>query len=322
MRIFILSWMACASLTASAQDFADEGWGDLGYSKPQAIVEPMPSAEIAAPEGEILLAAAEDDIPLALEPVNPVERTAIGSPVPKTASVANRRTGRVSNVSTLQNTHGVLTVEQKPAQFYLSPFGGMSDVVGNSTVTSTPRFAVGIQGGVLLSSSFLLSASYTYSDQALSLPREGSPFAGFFVNSTEAFNYRTNHVELGGRLYILGRESRVRPFFGGGFGWGKHFLNYAAANLQAVGYQPGFVQDMVLNQWNGFGELGTEVAITRALAIQLAFKFRGVLGVTTSVNSPEGSVATESADVTKQRVSDSISRNAAYTLGAGLSVVF
>jgi hypothetical protein len=78
----------------------------------------------------------------------------------------------------------------------------------------------------------------------------------------------------------------------------------------------------VINQFDGYGELGAEVAITRAFVIHGSFRFRGVLGMTSSVNSSEATASGEGFDNDKLAVGNSIGRNASYTVGAGLGLYF
>jgi hypothetical protein len=365
-KIGVWAWalLSLSGVATWAQtQLADEGWGDLGYSKTEAQVEAIPnsldlesvgsgespvepspealaasgvtSASIVTSENLTEASAVSNSDSVAVSQVLPdhealarqetLERSQQGlnkgsNREPKKSREEGRPSGSsrtFGNISTLKNSHGVMTQEAPPVQFYIAPFGGVSTIVGNTTVDASSRFAVGGQAGFLLSSNFLLNIAYTYSEHSLSGPRTGNTIV--FGAPQDVYRLKTNHLELGGRLFFLGRESRVRPFFGGGMGWGKSYLNYSTANLQALGYQPGFVKDFTLNQFDAFGELGAEVAITRAISVHAAFRLRGVLGTTTSANSD---LDAASYDAAKLAVGNSLRQTASYTLGAGLGIYF
>lgn len=344
---------------SSRADFADEGWGDLGYSKSEAEVEAIPesvdpssvepspeaiaantqSADEVMEQGESnslqTSTVTSEDLPRQVDSSQVVDNEALAraqseaeaaerannSKKSKPSSTASNSSGTgrsFGKINTVRNTHGVMTEEDSGVQFFVAPFGGMTSITGNTTVDSNPRYALGAQAGLLLTSNLLLGVSFTYSEQNLSGLRSNVT-NGMVGPTPDVFAYKSNSIEAGGKLFFLGRESRVRPFFGGGFGWGKSYLNYTAANLQALGYSPSYVNDFSISQFGAYGELGAEVAITRAVVVMAGFKLRGILSTTSSAEDA-GELA--ALDPTKVAVGNSLSRSASYSIGAGLGIYF
>ncbi|MBS1958932.1 MAG: hypothetical protein JST80_05620 [Bdellovibrionales bacterium] len=363
----VLSVALIVAGSSSRADVADEGWGDMGYSKASAEVEAIPSSidgdkvepspealransvtttQSSAESGEQVIASEESAAPVVDNDVvdngaRPLDRDNEAAARAETQAKADARakelnskkiaskpaknpaTGRneprsFGNISTARNTYGVETEENPGVQFYVSPFGGVTSVMGNTTVDVNPKYALGAQAGLLLTSNFLLNLGFTYSEQSLSAPRINNT-RGTIPATQDVFGLKSSHIEAGGRLFFLGREARIRPFFGGGFGWAKNYVNYNTANLQALGYQPQYVQDYTLSQFDGFGELGAEVAITRAIVATASFRLRGVLGVSTSADDAASAV---NYDTAKIAAGSSLSRSASYTVGAGVGIYF
>lgn len=213
------------------------------------------------------------------------------------------KTTSYDNISTVENTHGVLTEEKPPLQFYASPFAGVGSLFGSETVETAPRFATGVNAGVLISSNMLLQAGYTYAQYGVSTPVTLGTY------TPEAYNANSHSFEAGARMFFLGRESRFRPFFGGGLGYGTIRMNYATS------VQPS--TDFKIDQFKGYGEVGMEVAFTRMIVATAMVKFNGVLSHSNSL-ADQGS----SYDNSTATAGDAITRAASYTLGAGLGFYF
>ena len=312
--------LATISIRAHAQA-VESGWGDLGYTQPvpqvEAISESLSdeagSASTRAPEAQI---GNNDDIKLPdSESVSakPVKRAEV-----KSEEIPNSKPRRsFTNLSTVENTYGVMTEEKSGISLYISPFAGSSSVIGNDTADNNPQYAVGASAGLLISSNMLLEISYVHAEQNFSNPRINTT-QGVYVNSdANVFALKQNVIDAGIKLFILGRESRIRPFLGGGMGYSRGTLNYTTPYQQALANQAVYLSDFSINQYNGFGELGAEFAITRNIVATGSFRLHGVLGSSTS-----GDSAPLNYDPSKLDVGNSLSRTASYLISAGLGIYF
>jgi|GEM_PF-2536680 len=227
----------------------------------------------------------------------------------------------LANISTVQNTYGVETEEKTPVKLYVSPFGGMTSLFGNTTADASAKYAAGIDAGLLISSNMLLEVGYTYSEQNLSNPRDNTTSSVLMgAGMSNVYVLKQNNFDAGVKLFFLGRESRFRPFFGGGFGYARSYLNYNPQYQSTLGYQSQYMSDFITNQVTGFGQVGAEFAFTRSVVLTAMFKLDGILSSSTS--APEGSVASQGSDSGRMTVGNSLSRTASYTIGAGLGVYF
>ncbi len=288
-------------LTARAEKSPSD-WGDLGYSKG---VEPEVEA---IPEEEISATAAEEADPLTKLSDPPPTGVEVETPQRSSSSAS-------SSISTIKNTYGVLTEENHPIRVFGAPILGFGSVVGMDAAEVSPRYALGASVGLLISSHILIEASYVHLIQDFINPRTlaMNPIPGFPV-----FTLKQDVIDAGAKLFILGRESRFRPFVGGGVSWTRGVLNYSQENLAMLSGQAMFMDDFTLSQFGGFGELGAEIAITKDLVANLGFKLSGVL--TSSTTNDKG--LNYSIDPSKSDVGNSVSRSLSYLLGAGVGIYF
>jgi outer membrane protein W len=290
-----------------------EDWGDTNYVNPSTTevqAEEIPSsiADENEPKAitEDALASANEDSYRdgAVQKENIEEK-----PVEKRSSRSS-----VTNISTVRNTYGVMTEEKPGLKLYAAPFGGISSVVGNATADASARYALGATVGLLVSSNMMIEVGYTYSEQNLSNPRSSTLGAFVGAGTTDVFALKQNSFDAGVKLFFLGRESRFRPFFGGGMGYSKSYLNYTPNYQLVLGNQPQYASDFVTNQYTGFGEVGAEFAFTKAVVATAMFKLNGVLSSNTTNPNATDSI--------KGTVGDSLSRTASYTVGAGVGIYF
>lgn len=325
---FLLALVVLVGGSAMAEE-----WGDTSYTQPSASssdaqVEQIP-ASIADDSDTVAEADTSTNSSLVSEDLlsNANEETyaseehadvAEEKSVEEKPARAEREVSRssVTNISTVRNTYGVETEEKPGLKLYVSPFAGISSVMGNTTADATPQYAAGASIGLLISRSMMLEASYTYAEQNLSNPRYNTT-SGIMMGTgvPNVFSLKTNAFDAGVKLFFLGRESRFRPYFGGGMGYTKSYLNYTSSYQQVLGYQSQYVNDYVTNQVTGFGQLGAEFAITKAIVVNAAFKLAGIF-------SSDTTAATTNLDASKLEVGNSLSRTASYTVAAGVGIYF
>lgn len=316
------------SIRAKATESTDS-WGELGYTNPGPVVEEIPEtisedaptlslAEAPSPtNSSVAIEDSELDKPMAVKITKSSrDTTVVAEDLPLEEAPKKKK---MTDISTVENTYGVMTEEKQKISVYVAPFGGVASVVGNDTSDTTPKGAMGITAGALISSNMLIFGTYTYSLQNFSNPRRNAS-NGIALASADLFEMKQNSFEGGVRLYVLGRESRVRPFLSGGMGISKGTLNYTAQNQQVLAqYSPIYANEFTISQVNGFGEVGAEIAITKQIVASASFKLRGVLSSSTSGGD---SANAGNYDPSKLDVGNSLSRSTSFVMGAGLGVYF
>ena len=307
------------STPTNAEPAAPESWGDLGYTHPasadvqvipESAPEPVANAAVDTDAREVPSTAEATQVvkeePSAPRAVTPADVN-IASDLSSSSSSRSSSNSH-SNISTVENTYGVMTEEKPPIQLFAAPFAGFTSSVGNTTVQTSPLYAAGATLGLLISGNIMINASFTHSEQGLSYPNLNAGFANTSV-STDVFRMKTNEFDAGARLFFLGRESKLRPFFGAGMGYGSVAINYDA--FQPIG---GMTSDYTINQFKGFGELGAEFAFTRAIVAMATFKLDGVLS--------NSSNADANTDQQKLIAGTSLSSTSTYTVGVGVGFYF
>jgi len=295
------------SFKSHAAPASGSDWGDLGYAQAiDPVVESLPSEEEELAQRESLEMAPPQELePVKSEPLRP-------------EPVASEPMKSFSRISTVKNTYGVLTEERTPIRFYAAPLFGFGSVMGTDTADVMPRYALGGSVGFLISNNIRLEGAYVYQVQDFTNPRINTLGGSLPLGLGPTLALKQNQFSAGAKLFILGRESRLRPYVGGGVNWTRGTLNYSTESLQFLSGQPQYLTDFTLNQFGGFGELGTEIAITRAFVAQVSFKLSGVITSSTS-NDKTLNLA---IDPGKSDIGNSVSRSASYLLGAGLGIYF
>ena len=285
-------------MNVEAADLKSENWGDLGYAKTAPEVESIPNSAVEdSIQKESAFNTVEGDDAI-------VKAKPISAPEP------------INNVSTVQNTYGVETVENPPIRVYISPFAGMSSSFGNTTVDLSPSYAAGGSVGILLNAYTTIEASFIHSEQGVSAIRSSYTSINYPIIG-DVYSLKQNQFDLGVKLFFLGRESKFRPFFGGGFGYIKNSFNYQATYAQSAANQGYGIQDFQMNQVTGFGEIGIEFAFTKMIVANAMLKVDGVMSSNSSYDDSGKPV-----DLNKITAGNSLSHAASYTLGAGLGIYF
>ena len=236
----------------------------------------------------------------------------------ESATMDTHSYGHDTDISTVQNTYGVMTEERQGLALYAAPFVGMNSVFGNDSADFSPKYAAGGTLGLVLSSNMMIIGSFTYSDQSVSHPTIDSA-STVALDRSNLMDFKQSTLEGGLRFYILGRESRVRPFISGGAGWTHGSLQYSSYNLQTLSaILPTYGNELTMNQLDAIGEVGAEVAITRQIVLSASFKMDGVLASSTSADGQNSS----NYDPSKVSVGNSLSRSGSYQIAAGLGIYF
>lgn len=275
--------------TAQAQSW------DLGYTSNSPVVEEIPDSIDGDSKADIIEVSDSD-----------WEETAeADQEKPPVVSAP------VSRISTSKNTFGVQTVEKAGPKIFLSPVVGLTSILGNETVNVTPQYSYGGRAGLLISDNMMVEGGFTHSVINTSTPI--NLIAG--LPPSDVFALKQNVADAGIKFFFLGRESRFRPFIGGGLAYATSTLNltpaYAFMNL---------TEDYRIKQLQGMGQLGAEIAITRAIVATASFKLSGILSSSTQSISNEN-LAT-GLEANKVQAGNSLSRSASYAGTVGLGVYF
>ena len=273
-----------------------ETW-DLGYTNTTPEVEEIPDtiSDLNADEKSDIIETTD------LSPEEDQEKPPIR---PSSSSI--------TKISTAQNTFGVETVEKPGLKLFLSPVAGLSSILGNGTVDVTPQYAFGGRAGLLISDNMMVEGGYTYSLINTSAP------INFLMGSasTNMFDLKQSSFDAGAKFFFLGRESRFRPFIGGGLAFSNSTLNFT----QTYNSMLGLTDDYKIKQFQGIGQLGAEIAITRGIVATAAFRFNGILS--SSVQSIKNASTATGLEANKIQAGESLSRSASYTGSVGVGVYF
>jgi hypothetical protein len=305
--------LAIISVKSARAETTESDWGDLGYSHPEKAkpeVVPMSLADAPAPvdNGK---AQDNDEIATTISSAELMQAEPRAAKVEEENIRPPERGHSATDISSVQNTYGVETEERRATQFYASPFAGASSLVGNGTVDSSPSYVAGGTVGALFGQKFMVNVSFTHAETNYSNPLTNS--TGILLGSN-AFLMKQNLIGAGGKFFILGRESRIRPFVGAGMSYSRGTLDYSSGySALLTGAQ--YTNDLAINQYSGYGEIGTEVAITKQLVANISFQMSDVL----SSSVGDGS---SNYDATRVNVGNSVSQSASYVVSAGVGIYF
>jgi outer membrane protein W len=314
--------LAMISVKANAAT-AESEWGDMGYAHPaETQVEPIPMAmtDAPAPANHARVENDNDEIASTISSAELMEsEPKAAAPLEEVEVKPAKKSKSITDISTVQNTYGVETEERQSISVYAAPFAGVTSMVGNDAADSSPQYTAGGTVGLLISNNMLVDASFTHAETAFSNPRTNSAQNVYYVPNANLMTMKQNSVSGGARFFILGRESRIRPFLGAGVSYTKGTLAYSGGYATAVANQSQFSKELDISEYQGFGELGAEVAITKNIAASVSFAMSGILSGSTSAND---TVSANSYDPTRQDVANSVSRTASYCVAAGLGIYF
>lgn len=227
----------------------------------------------------------------------------------------------------------------------IQPRGGLAQLTNQSGYDVHPHYSLGIGVGFEVSDHMAFEGGYTYSEygMALSLTNPTVQWAqgiGYTYNPTaESIAFKQNVADLGLKLYLLGRESRIRPFIGGGGAYSKGYLNYdqnILNNLKIL-RQTALASDYEISQFLGFLSAGLDIQVTRSVAVSGTFKYFSVLSAQENQNLNNyallggypsyGSLYSYNTlaaqtDIDKQIAGGSLAQVGFYTINVGINFAF
>ncbi len=221
----------------------------------------------------------------------------------------------------------------------LTPRAGVSSMRSpDANVLVRGRYSAGLSLGVEASEAMTFELGYQFSEYGISL----QPTYGFAWNSPtgiyETRALRQNLIDAGLKFYLLGSNSRLRPFVGGGGGWQRSFVNYDSryrALIQA--YSPALgVQDYEASSFVGQVNTGMDVRISKSVSVGAQFRYHRVLGSNSTQQIPYNALWGASgafggfgygggavvADPGNQLAGLQLQRASFYSILAGVNFVF
>jgi len=228
----------------------------------------------------------------------------------------------------------------------LQIMGGLPLMTGNSYLNMSPHYALGIGFVVGATDYVSLEGGYSYAESGVGMSSAGynpsyygySAYSGYGYNNGyssysnpygqygsygatlgstyQLYSLKQNVADLGLRLNVLGPDSRIRPFVGGGAAYARSFVNYNSATLSTLnseGYQA-YAGDYTLDQFFGTASVGLDVKLSRSISINALARYYALMASAQN----ESSYAT--AD--KAYVGNALATTSFFTLESGLSFTF
>lgn len=299
------TFILIAMLSVSAHA---EVW-DLGYTKP--VVEEIPTS-IDTTESSV---NAEQEMG---STINSDTKDAVANAEKNTKATSvqssdlNKPGNSITRISTSKNTYGVETVENPGIKIYLSPYAGLTSLLGNTTVNVSPQYTFGGRLGFLISGNLMFDGGYSLSSINTSAPITYS--LGYQPDNV--FELRQSTVDAGVKLFFLGRESRLRPFVGASLGLANSKFNYTNTYRMMMGN----LEDLQIKQFQAMGQLGAEFAITKALVATASFNVNGILSSSTKTTLNESTAS--GLEASRLQAGNSLSHSSSYMGSVGLGMYF
>lgn len=147
----------------------------------------------------------------------------------------------------------------------ITPRAGLA-TMSNSYFEMKNQYALGIGLGFDVSDNVGVGVGYTFASYQIGLM--GAPnYGGYSLNQ---LSYKSNTIDMGMKLFLTGRDSRVRPFVGGGLGYTIGYVNYDASMAYNQNFQG---QDYQLNQFQGMLQAGIEFKIASNISLGMTYKY-------------------------------------------------
>ncbi|MBI3556357.1 MAG: hypothetical protein HY074_08860 [Deltaproteobacteria bacterium] len=157
---------------------------------------------------------------------------------------------------------------EKPNRITVTPRFGTGSIT-NSIYNVSAKFAAGLAVGMELSDNFSITGGYTYASYALGAGTSlYSPYGYNQSSYQQTINLNDNVIDLGAKASLFGRQSRIRPFLGGGAAYRMGYVNYDSTTQAALARLNTYsAQDVSITGFAAYIEAGLDVKITDLIAI-------------------------------------------------------
>jgi outer membrane protein W len=168
------------------------------------------------------------------------------------------------------------------ASISVMPRVGMSNMTGqNGFFDVRPRFATGVAAQFGASENFTLEVGYTYNEYGVAMGNS-NPYVSYAMGAYggqgnfETVAMKQNVIDLGLKAHLLGRDSKVRPFIGGGASYAKSFINFDSRYLAMMGPYGATSPDYDVSSYLGFLSTGADVKVAKNISVGAEFKYYAV----------------------------------------------
>jgi len=205
--------------------------------------------------------------------------------------------------------------EDKPNQFYIGAHGGISSLNLGSNMyglSATGLYSLGVAGGVMISDYMALEVGYTYNEYGISMGQ------AYTVPGLTQYSYNLNQnvIDANLKVYVLGKDSKIRPFVIGGGGYSISSLTYPN-QLTGSPYGGQLAnQSYSSNAFLGEIGVGLELRVSKSILIGASYKFNGVLS---SNNTNNNIMLYNGANATQALTGASLQQSSFSTVQAGVS---
>ncbi|MEK6578632.1 MAG: OmpW family outer membrane protein [Bdellovibrionota bacterium] len=214
----------------------------------------------------------------------------------------------------------------------ISPRFGLA-TMNNTGYDIRPRYSAGVGVGMIVSDNVGFELGYTFNEYGLAIapanPLVQYQVAQGYVSNFETYALKQNVFDAGLKLHVLGMDSRIRPYVGGGGAYQKSFLNYDSTILTGLNRMNlgQMTSDYQVDSFLGFLSTGLDVRASRSIMVGAGFKYYSVLSA--RENSPLNNAALYGAplysqwtDPAKQYIGGSLARAAFYSITGSVSFIF
>ncbi|MCC7440995.1 MAG: hypothetical protein IT285_05155 [Bdellovibrionales bacterium] len=227
--------------------------------------------------------------------------------------------------------------EEETTRISIMPRGGFADMT-SSEYDLQGRFSAGVGAGVEVSDNLTFELGYAYSEFGVGM--QSTDFQVYMLQqydrNPEPVVLKQNVIDAGLKMSLLGRDSKLRPFLGGGAAYSMSFVNYDDRYLQYKKAMGETAQDYEVSSFLGYLSTGFDLRLSKSISVGAIFKYYAVLTSreNQSLNNmgafygynpyayPYGGTMAYGQDADKQGVSGSLARSNFYSVLAGLSFTF
>lgn len=235
-----------------------------------------PAAQVAAP------APLKEEVVMAPVTEHP------GQPVPSASypavsdSISASRASGVSSLTTSEAGAG------ERAMISVAPRAGFSSMVGQSGYFDVrPRFAAGVAAQLSANENFSFELGYTYNEYGVAMASSNPWVAALQAqamyagagSSFESVAMKQNVVDAGLKVHLLGTESKLRPFLGGGGAYSKSYINFdqRVLSLMNAAYGRNVSPDYDVSSFLGYVATGLDVKVAKNISVGGELKYYAVL---------------------------------------------
>lgn len=282
---------------------------------PNAPVAPIAGlANQQAPQSEVVVSPVTARPGEAAPQVAPVPTTAqaqqfSGAPAAYTPAAQQQMMGASTATAVAAPSD-----DDKPNQFYIGAHGGISSMsLGSNMIglNATGLYSLGVAGGIMISDYMALEVGYTYNEYGISMGQ------AYTVPGLTQYSYNLNQnvIDANLKIYVLNKDSKIRPFIIGGGGYSISSLTYPNQLTSIYGGQ---LANQSYNSNAFLGEIGVglDLRVTKSISIGASYKFNGVLS---SNNGSNNIYYYNGANAQQALTGASLQQSSFSTIQAGVS---